>query len=203
MNLIGVEIYNVILTVKSCNFNTKESCKGLPMTVAPISSPISPRIFLGIGANLTADGFDTPQDGCLAAIESLKDEGIEIIAISPWYKSAPVPISDQPWYHNAVVEIATDMRPEELIGILHQREAGFGRIRITRNEARVLDIDIVDFGGLVMDGNLTLPHPRMHQRAFVLRPLADLAPDWKHPETNQTISALLEAVDPEQDCVLV
>jgi len=168
-----------------------------------ISPSISPRIFLGIGANLTADGFDTPQDGCLAAINSLKDEGIEIIAISPWYKSAPVPISDQPWYHNAVVEIATDLRPEELIGILHQREAGFGRIRITRNEARVLDIDIVDYGGLVMDGNLTLPHPRMHQRAFVLRPLADLAPDWTHPETNETISALLAAVDPEQDCVLV
>ena len=161
------------------------------------------RIFLGIGANLTADGFDTPQAGCLAAIESLKDEGIDIVAISPWYKSAPVPISDQPWYHNAVVEIATAMRPEALIGILHDREAGFGRIRITRNEARVLDIDIVDFAGIVMDGNLTLPHPRMHQRAFVLRPLADLAPEWVHPISGKTITELLAQVDPEQDCELV
>lgn len=163
----------------------------------------SPRIFLGIGANLTADGFETPQAGCLAAIDSLKDEGITIVAISPWYKSAPVPISDQPWYHNAVVEITTMLRPEQLIAILHEREAGFGRIRFTRNEARVLDIDIVDFDGQVMDGNLTLPHPRMHERAFVLRPLADLAPEWHHPITGQPISLLLAEVDPAQDCVPV
>jgi len=159
------------------------------------------RIFLGIGANLTADGFDTPQAGCLAAIDSLKDDGIEIIAISPWYKSAPVPISDQPWYHNAVVEITTTMRPEELIAVLHHREAGFGRIRVTRNEARVLDIDIVDFDGMVMDGNVTLPHPRMHERAFVLRPLFDLAPEWVHPITGASISSLLEDVDSDQDVI--
>ena len=172
------------------------------MTSSPASTSSAPRIFLGIGANLTADGFDSPQAGCLAAIDSLQDEGITIVALSPWYKSAPVPISDQPWYHNAVVEISTAMRPEELIGILHQREAGFGRIRVTRNEARVLDIDIVDFGGMVMDGNLTLPHPRMHERAFVLRPLADLAPDWRHPVTGAAIGTLLAALDPGQDCVL-
>ena len=161
------------------------------------------RIFLGIGANLTPDGFDNPMAGCIAAIESLKEDGIEIIEISPWYKSAPVPISDQPWYHNAVVEIKTDMPPERLIGILHDREARFGRVRTVRNAARVLDIDIVDFKGMVLDGNLVLPHPRMHLRSFVLRPLKDLMPSWAHPITGVSIDALLNDVDPSQDCVLV
>jgi 2-amino-4-hydroxy-6-hydroxymethyldihydropteridine diphosphokinase len=160
-------------------------------------------IFLGIGANLTPDGFDTPMDGCLAAINSLTEDDIRIVAISPWYKSAPVPISDQPWYHNAVTEIDTSHSPEVLIGILHDREARFGRVRKERNAARVLDIDIVDFNGMVLDGNLVLPHPRMHLRAFVLRPLRDLAPDWIHPISGASLVALLDEVDPVQDCTRI
>ena len=161
------------------------------------------RIFLGIGANLTPDGYATPMAGCMAAIDSLAEDGIAVLAVSPWYKSAPVPISDQPWYHNAVVEISTSLAPEKLIGILHDREARFGRVRAERNAARVLDIDIVDFAGMKMDGNLVLPHPRMHLRAFVLRPLRDLMPAWKHPVSGAGIDALLADVDPAQDCVLV
>ncbi len=160
------------------------------------------RIFLGIGANLTPDGYDTPMAGCMAAINSLTEDDIKVVAVSPWYKSAPVPISDQPWYHNAVVEISTTLAPEKLIGILHDREARFGRIRTERNAARVLDIDIVDFAGMRMDGNLMLPHPRMHLRAFVLRPLRDLMPEWSHPISGIGIDALLDDVDPAQDCVL-
>lgn len=163
----------------------------------------SGRIFLGIGANLTPDGYDSPMEGCLAAIDSLKEDAIDIVAVSPWYKSAPVPISDQPWYHNAVVEIKTELAPEIVIGILHDREARFGRVRAERNAARVLDIDIVDFAGMMMDGNLVLPHPRMHLRAFVLRPLRDLMPEWTHPVTADDIDTLLRDVDPEQDCVPV
>lgn len=169
----------------------------------------SGRIFLGIGANLTPDGYATPQDGCLAAIESLKEEAIDVVAVSPWYKSAPVPISDQPWFYNAVVEVKTSLSADQLIAILHDREHRFGRVRHERNEARVLDIDIADFGGEVtgheVRGNaddqegVILPHPRMHLRAFVLRPLADLAPDWHHPISGTSIQDLLAAVDPEQD----
>lgn len=156
------------------------------------------RIFLGIGANLVADGYSSAEEGCLAAIDSLKEDAIEVVAISPFYKTAPVPISDQPWYFNAVVEIATDLAPENIIGILHQREECFGRIRFERNEARVLDIDIIDFRGMVMDGNLMLPHPRMHERAFVLKPLADLAPDWRHPVTSVHIRELLAEAEKTQ-----
>ena len=75
-------------------------------------------------------------------------------------------------------------------------------MRVERNEARVLDIDIVDFGGRVMDGNLVLPHPRMHLRAFVLRPLKDLAPQWRHPVSGAGIDDLLSRVDPDQDVEL-
>lgn len=165
-------------------------------------TPLHGRIFLGIGANLTPDGYASPQDGCMAAIDSLTEEAIEVVAVSPWYKSAPVPISDQPWFHNAVLEISTSLAPEEVIAVLHQREARFGRVRVERNEARVLDIDIVDFGGRVMDGNLVLPHPRMHLRAFVLRPLKDLAPQWRHPVSGAGIDDLLSRVDPDQDVEL-
>ena len=161
------------------------------------------RIFLGIGANLTPDGFDGPISGCLAAIESLSEDVIDVIAVSPWYQSAPVPISDQPWYHNAVIEIKTELAPEMLIAILHDRETRFGRVRGERNAARVLDIDIIDFGGIIRGGNLVLPHPRMHLRAFVLRPLGDLMPNWVHPITGADINTLLQNVDPEQDCIPV
>ncbi|XDZ64762.1 2-amino-4-hydroxy-6-hydroxymethyldihydropteridine diphosphokinase [Alphaproteobacteria bacterium LSUCC0684] len=160
------------------------------------------RIFLGIGANLTPDGFSGPREGCLAAIESLAEDGIRVVALSPWYKTAPVPVSSQPWYQNAVVEIDTDMAPETLLAVLHDREARFGRVRMTRNEARVLDIDILDFRGEVRDGNLVLPHPRLHQRAFVLYPLADLAPGWRHPVTGEEIAGLIDNLDPEQVAVL-
>lgn len=156
------------------------------------------RIFLGIGANLTPDGFDSPRAGCLAAIYSLAEDGIDVVAVSPWYRTAPVPVSDQPWYQNAVVEVATGHSAEALLALLHDREARFGRVRQARNEARVLDIDIVDFRGLVRDGNLVLPHPRMHQRAFVLRPLSDLAPDWRHPVTGTPIATLIAALNPNE-----
>ncbi len=171
----------------------------MPQAKTTPSPQIFTRIFLGVGANLTPDGYQTPQEGCLAAIASLEEDAITVIAVSPWYKSAPVPISDQPWFFNAVVEIKTALPPEDVIGILHHREARFGRIRAMRNEARVLDIDIIDFGGRVADGNLVLPHPRMHQRGFVLRPLADLAPNWSHPVTAIHIDDLINNIDPSQD----
>jgi len=70
-----------------------------------------------------------------------------------------------------------------------------------RNEARVLDIDILDFKGEVRHGNLVLPHPRLHERAFVLIPLADLAPDWRHPRTGELIDQLIRDLDPQQVAV--
>ena len=157
------------------------------------------RIFLGIGANLAPEGYPDPRAGCLAAIDSLAGEGILMLAISPWYRAAPVPASDQPWYQNAVVEVETGLTPERLMDVLHDCELRFGRVRIRRNEPRVLDIDLIDFRGLVRDAPPVLPHPRMHQRGFVLRPLADLAPEWIHPATGAPISELIDGLDPSEE----
>lgn len=155
-------------------------------------------IYLGIGANLTPDGFESPREGCLAAVASLAEENIAIKAVSPWYKTAPVPISDQPWFQNAVVEISTDLEAAALMAVLHDRESRFGRIRSIRNEARVLDIDIVDFRGVIRNDNLNLPHPRMHQRGFVLIPLRDLNPGWHHPVSGGHIDQLIAELDPSE-----
>ncbi len=154
------------------------------------------RAYLGIGANLSISGHDNPKSGCLAAIDQLVQKtGLVVLNISPWYRTEPVPVSDQPWFYNAVVAIETDLTPEQLITAIHAVEAEMGRVRVERNEARVIDIDIVDFDGRISAKNPLLPHPRMHQRAFVLYPLRDLNPDWVHPVTKQTLDILISELD--------
>ena len=152
-------------------------------------------IYLGIGANLTPDGCESPQAGCEAALDNLSAQNIDVQKISRWFESAPVPVSDQPWFKNAVVHATTTLNAADTLAALHEVEAHFGRQRRIRNEARVLDIDLLDFGGMHNDDlSLFLPHPRMHQRAFVLLPLRDLAPDWVHPVTGKTIQSLIDAL---------
>ena len=149
-------------------------------------------IYLGIGANLSISGHDNPKSGCLAAIDYLTADGaISLEAISPWYRTEPVPVSDQPWFYNAVLKIKTDLSPSDLIQRIHNVEAEMGRVRLVRNEARVIDIDIIDYAGQINGSDPILPHPRMDQRAFVLYPLRDLASDWVHPQTGRGIDELI------------
>ena len=156
-------------------------------------------IYLGIGANLTPDGFESPQAGCEAALDALPAYDIDVQKISRWFESAPVPVSDQPWFKNAIVYATTTLNAGDTLAALHEVEAQFGRQRRIRNEARVLDIDLLDFGGMYSDdASLLLPHPRMYQRAFVLLPLQDLAPDWVHPVTGKTIQSLIDALPDDQ-----
>ena len=157
------------------------------------------RLFIGLGANLTPDGFATPQAGCEAAMVMLGDLGVNVVRMSRWYESAPVPPSDQPWYLNAVAEAATSFDADATLAVLHQVEAHFGRVRSVRNAARVLDLDLLDFGGQIHDQTaLTVPHPRMHERAFVLVPLRDLVTDWTHPQTGQSLDALIDRLPADQ-----
>ena len=152
-------------------------------------------VFIGIGANLTPEGYDSPRAGCRAALDRLTYHGIDLVAMSRWYESAPVPMSDQPWYLNAVAMATTYRLAAETLACLHQVEAAFGRVRGVRNAARVLDLDLIDFGGLVHDApELTLPHPRMHERAFVLLPMQELAPHWRHPISGVSIDDLVRAL---------
>ena len=156
-------------------------------------------ILIGIGANLVPDGFDTARAGCEAAIARLPDHGIDMTAISGWFETAPVPASDQPWFNNAVIAARTSLPMHETLRRLHLVESEFGRVRAVRNEARVLDMDLLDYGGVHhRDDGVTLPHPRMHQRAFVLLPLRDVAPDYIHPVSGLTVDDLIGALPADQ-----
>lgn len=159
------------------------------------------RIFVALGANLEHPIHGPPRRALEAALEELGRQGVVIRRVSPWYRTAPVPASHQPWYVNAVAEVETDLHADALLARLHEVEDAFGRVRTVPNAARLIDLDLLDFNGETAAGGLrraVLPHPRMESRAFVLRPLADLAPDWRHPRTGVTISTLLAALPADQ-----
>ena len=157
------------------------------------------QLFIGLGANLTPDGYASPREGCIAAVSALADEGVHLSAMSNWYESAPVPISDQPWYLNAVAEAATELDAASALVALHRIERRFGRVRTELNAARVLDLDLLDFAGTVSDASdLVLPHPRLHERAFVLLPLCELCPDWVHPLSGIRIQDLISTIPADQ-----
>ena len=149
-------------------------------------------VFIGLGANLTPAGYLNPRDGCEAALGTLGEEGIFLQKTSNWYETAPVPISDQPWYLNAVALAMTSSNAAMTLAALHRIESRFGRVRGAQNEARVLDMDLLDFDGQCnQNPSLILPHPRMHQRAFVLLPLRELCPKWCHPVSGIPIDDLI------------
>jgi 2-amino-4-hydroxy-6-hydroxymethyldihydropteridine diphosphokinase len=153
-------------------------------------------ILVGIGANLPGTGGATPMVTCRAAVEALRGlPGLRLKAVSRWYRSRPVPPSRQPDYINGVALLEGPADPTWLLGRLHAIEAAAGRVRGERNAARPLDLDLIDLDGMVRDApDPVLPHPRAHQRAFVLRPLAEVAPGWVHPRLGRTVEALLAEV---------
>jgi 2-amino-4-hydroxy-6-hydroxymethyldihydropteridine diphosphokinase len=128
---------------------------------------------------------------------------VKIARQSSWYRSAPVPASDQPWFVNAVVAVETDLAAEELLKLLHETEQKFGRVRRQRWEARIIDLDLLAYHDNVTENQnqlsgLVLPHPYMQDRAFVLAPINEIAPDWRHPCSGLTASQLLENLPGEQ-----
>ena len=155
-------------------------------------------VYVALGANLPS-AFGPPRATLEAALVRLEGPDLRIDARSPWYETAPVPDMDQPWYVNGVARLATSLSPEALLARLHETEAAFGRIRVARWEARAIDLDLIDHCGLLRDeGAPALPHPRMADRAFVLLPLADVAPDWRHPRDGRAIAVLIAALPPGQ-----
>lgn len=158
-------------------------------------------IMIGVGANLAGPAHATPLATCRAAIEALADAGAPVLRQSSWYESAPVPASDQPWFVNGVIVVDSTLTAPALLERLHGIEVQFGRIRRATNAARSLDLDILDFNGTVVDVNAgfpRLPHPRLHERAFVLLPLREVAPDWRHPVFGKDVDTLIAALDPGQ-----
>ncbi|HEX3952109.1 MAG TPA: 2-amino-4-hydroxy-6-hydroxymethyldihydropteridine diphosphokinase [Stellaceae bacterium] len=156
-------------------------------------------ILVGIGSNLAASDFASPQDTAAAAVAVMPSLGIEIRRRSSWCFTEPVPPSDQPWYVNAVAAVATDLSPPALLAALLRVETRFGRQRGARNAARTLDLDLLDYDGFQCDTpDLVLPHPRLHERRFILAPLAEIAPDWRHSRLRSTAAELLSRLPPGQ-----
>ncbi|MBX7200459.1 MAG: 2-amino-4-hydroxy-6-hydroxymethyldihydropteridine diphosphokinase [Rhodospirillaceae bacterium] len=152
------------------------------------------RILIGLGGNLPS-WVGAPRITLEAALAALEEAGVRVVARSSWYTSAPVPASDQPWFVNGVVSAETDLGPEALLGVLHGVEAAFGRVREEKNGARTLDLDLLAHGNTVESAKSPLlPHPRLHERAFVMVPLAEIAPEWRHPVLNRTAAEILAAI---------
>lgn len=115
-----------------------------------------------------------------------------VLGVSRLYRTAPVGgPPNQPDYLNAVLELETALTPAALMTALHDIEARAGRLRRERWEARVLDLDLILYGDLILEAGPVLPHPRAWERAFVLAPLNDLAPQKKHPLTGETAADAL------------
>lgn len=157
-------------------------------------------ILIAFGANLPS-AYGSPLETLREAIRQLDSlSNISVISVSNIYISAPVPISDQPWYHNGVLAVDTDLEPRALLDVLQGVEADFGRERGERNAARVLDLDIVAYNDAVLDDEgLQIPHPRMAERAFVVMPLRDIAPEWQHPVTGLSMAKIIEALPAGQN----
>lgn len=155
-------------------------------------------ILIGVGANLPSPA-GSPRETCEAALAHLEGRGIAMAGRSPWYETAPVPASDQPWFVNGVAALRTGLPPAALLAALHEAEAAFGRVRGLVNAPRTLDLDLLAYGDLVaVEGAPLLPHPRMHERAFVLFPLRDLAPGWRHPVRRETALEMASKLPPDE-----
>jgi 2-amino-4-hydroxy-6-hydroxymethyldihydropteridine diphosphokinase len=161
-------------------------------------------ILIGIGGNLHSSRFGTPRETLSAALSELETRGVGILMCSRWFRSEPVPPSPQPWFVNAVASVATKLDAPDLLNLLQAIEAEFGRVRTEPNAARVIDLDLLDYQGQVTaTPSLILPHPRLHQRRFVLVPLAEIAPDWRHPLLGLAARQLLAQAPGEQKLELL
>ncbi len=150
------------------------------------------RVFVGLGANLGDAGATVQQ--ALQTLAALP--GTQLVAASSLYRTAPVDASG-PDYINAVAELRTTLEPSALLEALQAIEQAHGRLRPYRNAPRTLDLDLLLHGQRLIDEPaLTVPHPRLHQRAFVLEPLAELAPALHHPQLGP-LAALRAALPPQ------
>lgn len=146
-----------------------------------------PVVYIGIGSNIGAR-----EDNCLRAIGLLEENGLRITRRSSVYETEPWGVKDQQGFINMVVEAETDISPRELLVLLKRVENEMGRQPGIKWGPRLIDLDILLFDDLIMEeSDLTIPHPMMHRRNFVLAPLAEIAPEKVHPVLAKKIRDLL------------
>ena len=149
-------------------------------------------ILVAIGSNLNSESFGSPEQNCKVAIDML-GEYFEVTESSNLYKTEPIPKSEQPWFVNCIVRIKSKISPSNLLDILLEIESQFGRERNKKNEARVIDLDLIAYNRLVVNSfKLILPHPRMHLRKFVIQPICDINKNWIHPVFKKKASEILK-----------
>src|SRR6478672_8464542 len=156
-----------------------------------------PRAYLALGSNL--GDRQRSLDGAVRRLRAVP--GLTVRRVSPYYETAPVggPAGSEA-YLNAVAEADTTLPPDQLLQTLLDIERQFGRVRSEPNAPRTLDLDLILYGDLVRHGpDPVVPHPRLHDRRFVLQPLADLVPDAVHPLIEKSVRELLDGLPAEPD----
>ena len=150
-------------------------------------------VYLSLGSNVGDRAANLN-----AAIARLGAFG-EVVAVSSFYETEPVEFAAQPWFLNCAVKLDTEKMPKQLLAAILDLEQEMGRRRVQKSGPRSIDIDILLFGNSIVDTQgLTVPHPAMHQRRFVLEPLAEIAPEVRHPVFKRTIRELRDALPPRQ-----
>lgn len=148
------------------------------------------RVYLSLGANL-----GDREAALREALSQLGAAGIRILRVSSLYETEPRDVPDQPWFLNAVVEAETELFPKQLLARTQAVEQAMGRKKTRPKGPRSIDVDILLYGNAVVDTEtLVIPHPRMHERRFVLEPLAELAPELRHPVMRMTVREMLAGV---------
>lgn len=161
-------------------------------------------ILIAYGSNLPsvtmiAESWSASQ-AFAQVVKTLQERGLIVNKISRLWRSMAWPDASQPPYVNAVMSVDTRLEPQALLHLLHDVEVTAGRVRNVRNAPRILDLDIIAYGRIVLhDGGVILPHPRAHERAFVMGPIVDIFPDWLHPVLGETASTIWKSAEIGKD----
>lgn len=147
------------------------------------------RVYLSLGSNV-GDREDHLR-GAITRLESIA----RVISVSSFYETEPMEVTNQPWFLNCAVKAETTKVPKQFMAAVLEMEREMGRLRTMKKGPRTIDIDILLFGDAVVDSpEVTIPHPAMHERRFVLEPLAEIASEARHPVFKKTVSEMLDAL---------